>query len=779
MKGDVVMNNIAEIMLRRKNMIELGGFPDATIDLMKEQDRHGVLEFMPESMKRVIFAATVAKNMESFGFTPSKDLMNEMLADEGFTAKIHQYIMPELVKLKGGDLVYEPMYKNFPREVMNMSEAELYVNAIIHYATTGQWMPNSVAEKREELNERVKFTTLDVSTEQARKDLFTNLLNSSVPFSQQDLDDITELSKHYNIMMCAPDRIVNKENLANVIKLSADMVDDNKDKGEIIKSFSKHINSVNDVLRIMNVVHGDGDATLTDRITVAKVPRSMRRVYLSLIDKCKNAPEDMKINQKMWIRVGEILHPGEYAQYYKNAASAFEKMRDVKQLSGVHTYNAVAEKVIRSDDKEKLSEFAKQKPGVIARNLDRLLRQSNDKDAVLDIWKEASLSVAPNLLWQVHSHFSRKLNEYDEKGLRIFVTKGPKSTTKVVEDNTEKIGKLYLSAVIDATERALREQYKNKPAMGNVYIDKEVARCKVPNGTRDAQQGSVPMAKGSRIPLNENANVLRGFIWWTNTDKKDYYGSGRVDIDLSAAMLDKDLKLVNRCAYYDLKGQCYTHSGDITDGGTPNGKGVAEFIDIDIEKAKEQGIRYFCFTVDNYTGHRYQDMEHVRFGFMEREKELEGEIFEPSTVKQTIKLNAPSTSATMCMFDLEKREMIWMDEVGQDIFRRSEINNLDTNWQGTAMVCYKALHLEKPNIEDVIRVNVEARGGRIVDNKEKADLVFALNEGIKPTDLDYFAGNLLPKDVVEVKRADVEKIAEEKQEDVALKEERTDEEEVL
>jgi hypothetical protein len=214
-------------------------------------------------------------------------------------------------------------------------------------------------------------------------------------------------------------------------------------------------------------------------------------------------------------------------------------------------------------------------------------------------------------------------------------------------------------------------------------------------------------------------------------------------------MMDKDLKLIGRCSFYDLEGACYTHSGDITDGGDIDGKGVAEFIDIDIDKAKKQGVRYFVFTVNSFTNIPYDLLKNAHFGFMERENQMEGEIFEPSTVKQLIKLNAPATAETVCMFDVEKREMIWMDEVGMEgVYGRGlNANTVDANWQGTSMGCYKVLHMEKPNISDVIRINAEARGGEIVYNKEDADLIFAFNEGITPTDLDYFSGELIPQEV--------------------------------
>ena len=745
-------DQLSELMLRRKCKVLLDRIEDSTSDILNVRDRNGYMEFMTDEMKRTVIAATVAHNMSYLGYIPSKELMDAMVADEKVSQKINENIIPKLKELKGANVEYKPMYKGFPQEVMDMSDAELYINAIIHYITAGTWMPESENNPRVPLNEKVKMQTIDIGSDKDCTALFSNLLNSNYPFSPQDYDDINVLGEHFDIYDAMPAFIVNRENMANLAKTLYEKAEDKSEKVATLYNFKSQVKSSTDVLRLANTIFGDGDATLTEKIAVKKVGRPERKALLNLIDHCPNIAEDMKLNRKAWVRMGEILHPGEFQQKYPKAYTAFQAMRENNLAKDVRTFNSRAENAITSGDINKLREFANEKPGVIARNLDRILRDAKDPNETLKIWEEIAPKVAPALLWQVHSHFKRRCDEYDQEALRIFVTKGLKSQTKVVEDETKKLSFGYYDTVVKMTEKAIKEVYKDKPQMGKVYIDPEVAMCRVPNGTRDASKGSAPLAKGSRIPFSENAEIMRAFVWWTNIgNDSGTWGRDRVDIDLSAGILDKDLKLIQRCAFYNLAGSGYTHSGDITNGGDADGKGVAEFIDIDMKQVKEYNpnARYFVFTVNSYTDQNYCDMAHAHFGFMEREKQMEGEIFEPSTVQQLIKLNAPATSATVCMFDIERREMIWMDEVGMEhVYGRGlNANTIDANWQGTQMGCYKALHMEKPFISDVIRLNVEARGGEIVFNKEDADLVFALNEGIKPTDLDYFAGELIPKEV--------------------------------
>lgn len=741
------MNNLIEVMLRRKGKVLFDKIKDSEKDVLNTIDRNGYMEFMTDDMKRTVIAATVAHNMSHYGYIPSKNLMDAMIADEKISQKINEHIIPELAKLKGADVTYKPMYNNFPQEVMDMSDAELYINAILHYISAGTWLPESLKNPRMPLNEKVKMQTIDIGTDKDCTALFTNLLNSNSPFSPQDYDDINVLGEHFDIYNAMPAFMVNRENMANLAKIIYEKTEDKAEKIATLYNFKSQIKSPTDVLRLANTIFGDGDATLTQKIAVKKVGRPERRALLSLINDCPNVAEDMKINRKAWIRMGEVLHPGEFQQKFPKAFEAFSAMRENTLAKGVKTFNARAENAITSGDIEQLKAFANEKPGVIARNLDRILRDAEDPNKILNIWQEIAPKVAPALLWQVHSHFKRRCEEYDQEALRIFVTKGLKSNTKVVEDNTKKLSYGYYKSVVNMTEKAIKEIYKDKPKMGKVYIDPEVAFCRVPNGTRDAQKGNTALAKGSRIPFSKNTNIMRAFVWWTNTKCGSF---DRIDIDLSAGILNKNLELITRCSFYNLAETGYAHSGDIVDGGDFNGKGVAEFIDIDIEKIKNKyNARYFVFTVNSFTTQPFCNMPHAHFGYMERENQLEGEIFEPSTVQHLVKLNAPATSETICMFDLKSREMIWMDEVGMEAAygRKLNINTIDSNWNGAQMGCYKALHMEKPFISDVIRLNVEARGGEIVFNKEDADLVFALNDGIKPTDLDYFSGELIPKEV--------------------------------
>ena len=46
----------------------------------------------------------------------------------------------------GAHIQFAPMYPNFPQQMMDLSDADLYINAIIHYVTLR--LPVSKVEER-------------------------------------------------------------------------------------------------------------------------------------------------------------------------------------------------------------------------------------------------------------------------------------------------------------------------------------------------------------------------------------------------------------------------------------------------------------------------------------------------------------------------------------------------------------------------------------------------------------------------------------------------------
>ena len=127
---------------------------------------------------------------------------------------------------------------------------------------------------------------------------------------------------------------------------------------------------------------------------------------------------------------------------------------------------------------------------------------------------------------------------------------------------------------------------------------------------------------------------------------------------------------------------------------------------------------------------------------MGRQEPNSGEIYEPKTVEQKMDLTAGAENCVPVIFDLITREVIWCDmdlQVG-----RSGIcaNNLEQNFNRVTATCYIIVNMKKPNLYDLFNLHIKARGIR-VDNKEDADIIFDVEDGITPFDTDTIMGEYL------------------------------------
>lgn len=714
---------ISEIMLRRRMAV----MPDA-------------FNAHPSTQASFEMKITAFHEMMSLGYAPTEELFNSIQTTEQVQA-LHDIIVPAIREITGANVQYYPMYKGFPQEVMDKSLAELYFNAIVHYWSFGNLYPVSHDVDRLPMLPTDNYKKISCAEEKDAQTLMQSLLSSNIAYSKQDIEDIKTLNAYYPIEQNLPRTLTNKENIATIASLLYQKAPDNQARAHAIHAISPYIKTPNDALRVMNTIYGDGDATLANRLAITRISRPERKEWLSIINKCPQLAEEMKVKLGHWIRVGEILHPGEYSKQFPQAASAFEAIRSKEQVKTVQTFNSKAEAAMQHGGEE-LQELARTNPGMIARNLDRLLRSHPAQD-VYKAWETAAPKVAPNVLWTVYSHFKA----YDNpQPARVFITKG-KTPQILVENNTrEPIHPSIRSSIMGQTLDALKSIYQHKPPMGKVYLDPTINKCKIPNETRTASCGRT-LAKGSRIPYDAKKNILRTFIWWTN----DKYES-RVDVDLSTMMFDDKFKRVDHIWYQHLKDGVGCHSGDITNGQGFNGKGVAEFIDVDLKKAKSVGVRYVISSVSSFTRQPFSQLEHLHAGFMMRDEAERGEIFEPSTVENKVKLSADSTTELVCAFDLETREMVWLDTSAMRAEDIKAIQNVNGTIASTTANLMHAMHLEKPDIDEVVTLNVLARGGEFVNTHEEADVIFALGQSdayagktvITPYDLDIFNSDLVP-----------------------------------
>ena len=705
-----------EILLRRKNKV--------------------ILEKGTSVEANNRYIATICKNIENLGFTFSKDLFETLQTfEKEELKKFYLELVPMLKKMVGADVVYKPMYQNFPNSVMEAEYIELYINAIVHYWSFGTLYPYEEKNERLPLFEETKVKVIDLGTTEDLHVIFNNLCQSKTSISQQDEEDLEWIFK--NMQVKFPDEIPLKENVALVGKLYLENY-----PLASAKDIQKYFKTATDVLRLITAM-SDGDISLATNTKFRSFKRKERRLLLELLQGCGAIEEDMLRYKNKWIRIGERLHPSEYNEkQFGKVITAFHKIRNGVKIE---TFGGKVVKAIETEDYKTALTLLKKRPGELARKLDHLLRNTNDKDLVVNTFKDVASEVSTPVLLQVKEHFAHRTDKLES---RVFFPKGNLARCHCIENELADIDEKYCKAIVEICENALIENYKSKDFLGNVYLSEEFKNYIVPFSQRSASKALKTIVRGSRLKLPENTKVLRGFIWWTNTDKESEVWSGyfRVDIDLSAAIFDENWNYMEHVSYTNLRSDEYKvyHSGDIVDGGDLNGDGVTECIDCDIDSVVKYGARYIVYQVYNFTEQKYSDLPHAMFGWMNREDINSGEIYEPKTVEQKMDLTSQSIVCIPVIFDCVNREIIWCDmNLSLDgCHRNYGGNNVESNLSGVAAACYSMVNMSKPNLYDLIDLHIRARGLR-VDNKEDADVIFDIDEGITPFDTEIFMGEYI------------------------------------
>ena len=707
------MNATNKILLRRKHLVVI---------------EPNNVEYEQSKTENAL-VVSMMKNVQSLGFTFSKELFETLMhCGKDELKNFYTELIPELKALVGADVTYRPMYPNFPEQVAEASDVELFINAIVHYFTLGQLMPEYEKNERLPLIDVNKMTVLSIGNSEDLMKILTNLASSKTSISQQDKEDIITIIKATpDYAKYLPDTIPLKENVALIGKLIIEEAP--------IKSaapIKKYFKTATDVLRLVTAM-SDGDISLAAKTKYRSLKRCERRIILDLLANCGNITEDLYRYQYEWIRVAEILHPFEYKyKKYNGVNKAFDTLRNEKKplMFGGQVQAAILKKDMRT-----AATLLKERPGEFARQLDKVLRDSDNANYILNCFKDVATSISTPVLLQVRQHFIGRMAE-QRTPVRVFFPKGNLARAMSIKNELPAIDATICKNVARICRDALIEQYKEKDFLGNVFVDEDFKHYLVPFSQRSASKAVKTIVRGSKVPVKEDASAVRAFIWWTNMDDSkadDYYGNGRVDIDLSAAIFDENWNYLEHVSYTHLRSAKYKayHSGDITNGGSVKGNGVAEFLDVDIESVGKRG-RYVVYQVYNYTSQKFCDLTNCRFGWMEREDVNSGEIFEPTTVAMKMDLTAESTVAIPVIFDCVERKFIWCDlNLAMPCSNRGG-NNIESNISGVIATCFAMANMNKANLYDLILLNAKARGNIVTDRNE-ADIIFS-NDTTKPTE---------------------------------------------
>lgn len=657
-------------------------------------------------------AMNVQAELMRLGFMLDQDALEQLgYSDAADIIDFNNEVIDYLLTMMGGKRDYQPFYPGFPQQVMEMSEYECWVNQLRYYYSGCKFEPSPWTETKKVAFEHVKYKMISSGTEEQFEGIFKLLCSSGQSLTPNDLKVIIWFVKNYKVLQF-PERIPFKENLSVLL---GTLIEEKRDLSNVV--FPKL--TTTDILRV--VVHlSGGDASLPavpkkhtiervlsgrrwsakkvdnperDKFKFKKFKRAERKIILAMLEASNLDIRDMKLKSQRWIRLGEILHPGEFASLFPRAFNAFQMIRNEKVKSW---YGQVDLAFSRSytEGLEKLSE----RPGEFVRKLDYLVRKAKgDKmlQLILDQFTKVGEKVSNKVLFEVMDHFENR--KVANSNRSIFI-KGARKRTPL--PTLPALSPKIISLIQDTAFESIKAKFALLEPLGDCWVDEELKKIPLPTNMRSMSDSLVPVVRGQRTPIGGTKNILRPFIHWYDSD-------GTMDIDLHGFLLKSDGTSPLSFGYNGEHSNIYgCYSGDVR-----NRRGAcAEYVDININTTVRDGYQYFAMIAHNFQNYSFNKIKDCVVGTMELDQAISNKNWKPDTISNCVIPQSTSSYCLIGVYDLKTREYIHLDMdwgvINQYITGRNSRSIFD------AIAPYT--ELPKTSIYDLVMWHVNARG-RIVD----------------------------------------------------------------
>ena len=637
-------------------------------------------------------------------------------------AELLQPVMIQTASEIIGIDVPQPFYLGFPESVRKLTIPELLIDQMLHYYNTyGQdnfdEAGHSVFEEeieRKVFDEKTPVKDFSVLTEAEAinklKGYTQDLLSGSRPLSDVQYGLVLTFIREYAF---TPESIVSKNTAMRLLI-------DSRDTNIAVFLMLSDVPKLADELNYRSTGNKDPNKL--------NLKNQDRKLLTNVINKLIAAGKiDTHTCYEKKARWSGLLHHIHYKTSDPKGREFLNAMRGDEN----HSVMSEFEQTFAEKGSVSAAEILLRRKGsgALLRNLDYLLSRCESDDEIRNVI--GMIDTNNNIiLLQLLLHYDSEPNpirtfkfiKYN-KMRKHTETPEESKTRRTILANRDR--KAAASAIRDMIEKNL------KGKLGKVYIDPLMKNTALPLQEGTSQGGFGTLTKGSRIPLPEGKK-LRAFTYWEKVD----------DIDLSVFGLDKNLNQTE----FSWRNMASNQSAAITFSGdqTSGFDGGSEYFDIDLEEFKKQkpGIRYLIFCNNIYSNSVTFDQCVCRAGYMFRDLEDSGEIFEPKTVKSSYTINCKSRFAYLFGLDLITNDFVWLNianENGSRIAASDKMSFLTQYFEMTKIFnVYDFFSLmasetvENPKDADIAVTDQEIEAGEstvIIRGYDTEKIIAYLNKG--------------------------------------------------
>lgn len=500
---------------------------------------------------------------------------------------------------------YDTFYNDFREVVPNLSDEELYVNAIIHYLGFSEKpLFGELSENKKKdikgLEKEVKLSPISSKNEVASQ-VITSLFSQTISPSLEDESTVKEAIQWLiEAMGFSLDEVEDSQNSSVIRNIIFTLGVPNMVKLKVVvlsvvpTLIPYYINNASDLVKYLEV---------TNKITYKRSGKDVK--------KFKPFFELTSDEVKMFSKSIDKFNENDLAtnvELFKRFLVAYKKTISKK------VYNSLKEKLYNHprsfesiiNNENNVDTIIKRVPvSIIIRNIVHLVKRGTLNGDNIDYFMQylTQKEIPSRVLVQIYNNLTTIV--YNKPKNRIV-----KRNTGVELIDSVSLNKLEISVLKDAIKwiesalSSVSDSILQERVADSVTDSYDLA---IPTSGEEQPKSFHTTYEGTKIPLNEDEDVSL-FIYW----------KGNFDIDLSATFLSNDAKDVADVSYMNIKenlsgsSKVITHSGDITRAP----KGAVEEIYIPKDTVKD--YRYVLVSVVSYRGEPLREVENLGFGFGNR-----------------------------------------------------------------------------------------------------------------------------------------------------------------
>ena len=600
---------------------------------------------LPDSAQTEAMLGTVLANMAYFGFAPSLDaltVLRTLPAD--VLGSWWAEVAPAFRALTGddrnmGDFV---VYKNFPREVLEMGKARYWVRQILMYlGAPNEWFTEPV-EARPKLDERLKLRILQPAGADAFKTIYGNLVASRAKWT-----DAQAMHAQHLLVATGVDRLELSEfgfKLNGISLIAANL------------SIPHAIADATDVLRLAAAM-SEQDASLRDTVRFKRFKRPERRQLLALLEQTANLAGDVGQRPELFKKLFSQLHPGDFG--FEGVKGVYDSLyRGVLQ-----TYTGEVEAGLKAKDVTVLA-FVASRPGDFARRLHKLHAVFGNKAI------EAFTAVVPQLNTLALVKLRAYVSTVDGRQSLIYQPAGDWSRAQIVVNEKKPFGDAARAALLAALDKELGDRLKTAIPEG---ADVDLRAVDVKLQTND--QELAPYGRGTVFTLPETAKYVRSASFWKAKR------SGNVWYDNGWTFFGSDWETIGACCWDATTFGGYGEVGAVFSGDPTNSKDMegraCQMIDLNLDGLKNRGVRYAVWSVLAYSRISFADANDVLATLQWGEDASAGKLYEPSRAQMVFPLKGNGLTKYVAYLDVAERKLVYMDaNLRGDVHSASRNQNL-------------------------------------------------------------------------------------------------------